>query len=174
MTKETIREQLALAMNLAALTKQVCEKIENELAETADDVLFDVTNGIQSYELTDVDEAMKILDDAWCFVVCDENKDEKLVVPKLELDEALNLTVKVPVNGGNLVIANTEYSNDTKQICLLYEKDGYLIDLAFAEVKAGELAEPDNKDIDLYVYTDPETEEYTKHYRIPYDKILIE
>ena len=61
----------------------------------------------------------------------------------------------------------------------MYEKDGDLIDLALAEVKSGELAEvanlkPDNKDIDLYVFSDPETEDYTDRYRIPYDKILAD
>ena len=50
MTKEAIREHLKLAMNLAELIRQVCEKLESELAETSGDVLFDVLDEIQAYE----------------------------------------------------------------------------------------------------------------------------
>ena len=176
MTKEAIREYLKLAMNLSDLTRQVCEKLESELVESSGDVLFDVLDEIQAYELTDLDEAMKRLDDAWAFVVCNENEEETLHVPELQLDDNMNVTAKVPVDGGKLVLESGLSDYGTKQIGLMYEKDGDLIDLALTEVKSGELAEvaklkPNNKDIDLYVYADPETEDYTNHYRIPYDKI---
>ena len=171
MTKETIREHLKLAMNLAELTRQVCEKLESELAETSEDVLFDVLNEIQAYKLTDLDEAMKRLDDACVFAACNENEENTLQAPELFLGDDLTVVVRIPANG--------ESDYGTKQIDLMYEKDGSLIDLALAEVKSGELAEianqkPDNKDIDLYVFADPETEDYTNRYRIPYDKILAD
>lgn len=179
MTKETIREHLKLAMNLAELTRQVCEKLESELAETSEDVLFDVLNEIQAYKLTDLDEAMKRLDDACVFAACNENEENTLQAPELFLGNDLTVVVRIPANGGNLILANGESDYGTKQIDLMYEKDGSLIDLALAEVKSGELAEianqkPDNKDIDLYVFADPETEDYTNRYRIPYDKILAD
>ena len=179
MTKETIREHLKLAMNLAELTRQVCEKLESELAETSEDVLFDVLDEIQAYELTDLDEAMERLDDACAFTACNEDEEDTLQVPELFFGNDLSVVVRVPANGGNLVLANGESDYETKQIGLMYEKDGDMIDLALAEVKSGELAEvanlkPDNKDIDLYVFSDPETEDYTDRYRIPYDKILAD
>ena len=179
MTKEAIKEHLKLAMNLAELTRQVCEKLESELAETSEDVLFDVLNEIQSYELTDLDEAMERLDDACAFTACNEDEEDTLKAPELLLDDDLSVVVRVPANGGNLVLANGESDYGTKQVSIMYEKDGDLIDLALAEVKSGELAEvanlkPDNKDIDLYVFSDPETEDYTDRYRIPYDKILAD
>ena len=179
MTKETIREHLKLAMNLAELTRQVCEKLESELAETSEDVLFDVLDEIQAYELTDLDEAMERLDDACAFTACNEDEEDTLQAPELFFGNDLSVVVRVPANGGNLVLANGESDYGTKQIGLMYEKDVDMIDLALAEVKSGELAEvanlkPDNKDIDLYVFSDPETEDYTDRYRIPYDKILAD
>lgn len=179
MTKETIREHLKLAMNLVELTRQVCEKLESELAETSEDVLFDVLNEIQAYKLTNLDEAMKRLDDALVFAACNENEENTLQAPELFLGDDLSVVVRIPANGGNLILANGESDYGTKQIGLMYEKDGDMIDLALAEVKSGELAEvanpkPDNKDIDLYVFADPETEDYTDRYRIPYDKILAD
>lgn len=179
MTKEAIREHLKLAMNLAELTRQVCEKLESELAETSGDVLFDVLDEIQAYELTDLDEAMERLDDACAFTACSEDEEDTLQAPELLLGDDLSVVVRVPVNGGKLVLANGESDYGTKQIGLMYEKDGDLIDLALAEVKSGELAEianqePDNKDIDPYVFANPETEDYTNRYHIPYDKILAD
>lgn len=171
MTKETIREHLKLAMNLAELTRQVCEKLESELAETSEDVLFDVLNEIQAYKLTDLDEAMKRLDDACVFAACNENEENTLQAPELFLGDDLTVVVRIPANGGNLILANGESDYGTKQIDLMYEKDGSLIDLALAEIAN---QKPDNKDIDLYVFADPETEDYTNRYRIPYDKILAD
>jgi len=142
-------------------------------------VLFDVLDEIQAYELTDLDEAMERLDDACAFTACSEDEEDTLQAPELLLGDDLSVVVRVPVNGGKLVLANGESDYGTKQIGLMYEKDGDLIDLALAEVKSGELAEianqePDNKDIDLYVFANPETEDYTNRYHIPYDKILAD
>jgi hypothetical protein len=119
MTKEAIREHLKLAMNLAELTRQVCEKLESELAETSGDVLFDVLNEIQAYELTDLDEAMERLDDACAFTACSEDEEDTLQAPELLLGDDLSVVVRVPVNGGKLVLANGESDYGTKQIGLL-------------------------------------------------------
>jgi len=114
MTKEAIREHLKLAMNLAELTRQVCEKLESELAETSGDVLFDVLDEIQAYELTDLDEAMERLDDACAFTACNKDEKDTLQAPELLLGDDLSVVVRVPVNGGNLVLANGESDYGTR------------------------------------------------------------
>ena len=81
-------------------------------------------------------------------------------------------------NGGELVAYTGVSDYDTRQAGILYyDKEGNPLDLALAEVRRGELAvsdgkDPDNEDIDLMVWGDIYSEDYTE--KITFEKEKIE
>lgn len=83
--------------------------------------------------------------------------------------------VSLPVNGGEFVVGIFDV-DEAQQAYIDYKYNDTVIDLALAEVKTGEYAETaglpaDNKDIDLYLYSDPHSEEYQRHVRIAYNDV---
>ena len=74
-------------------------------------------------------------------------------------------------------VADSDYGTYQAGVC--YEKpDGCIIDLAMAEVKQGELAENEglpadgtNKRVDLYVWGNPATEDYTERLELSLDSV---
>lgn len=175
MTKNAIKAKLQLAVNLASLTNKVCDDLCNSL--TPDDYLCDLTDNIRCNERTDVNEIMAELETANYFADADIIEDgPEVPVPELNIENGTNLSIKTPVNGGYLIAETGESDFGTKQACLLYEYNDYQIDLAFAEVRAGELAEianlsADNKDVDLYIYENPYSEDYTSKKTISHTDI---
>lgn len=72
--------------------------------------------------------------------------------------------IRINVNGGTLC-AYAYNCGEAKQVGLSYIPNGEdaPIDLCFAEVKGDELAgKQNNQDIDVYLYEDPYTEDYTR------------
>lgn len=83
--------------------------------------------------------------------------------------------IKLKVNGGTLVAWVQECGKETSQagICYIPDDDTCEIDLCCAEVKGDGLAgKPDNKDIDVYLWGDPYTEDYTEKVSIANKDIM--
>lgn len=178
MTKNKIKADLQIAVNLAKLTKMYCDKLRDNLAPSTDNDISELISKIQSCESTDIDELMTELEEKYFEDAHITEDGPSLCIPEVSIDDIMNLEIKVPVRGGYLVAANGSSDFGTEQVCLMYEKDGYQIDLALAEVKSGELAETvgmpaDNKDVELYVFADTHTEDYTQKNVIKYDDIAV-
>jgi hypothetical protein len=108
-----------------------------------------------------------------------ENGNERPpVTVGLTCDTYLN--IKVPVDGGVLEAFESESDFGIYQVGIVYDcndnVNSAVFDLALAEVKKGELAEnsgldpENNKDIDLYVFGDQTTEDYSEKISLSYDK----
>ena len=82
--------------------------------------------------------------------------------------------IVIKCNGGTL----KAYVNDdgcAKQagVCYIPDGDTVEIDICLAEVKGPELAKtPDNKDIDVYLYADPYSEDWTSSVKIKHEEIM--
>lgn len=86
-------------------------------------------------------------------------------------------TIRLP-DGGSLCAYTNETDEEVRRVGILYRgKDGYGIDLALAEVKRGEIAsavglKKDNDDIDVYLWADPSTDNFTLNCHISHDDII--
>lgn len=174
MTKSKIRRYVTMAVNLSAAAAVLLDEIIDATDEECD-VIFDITDSIRDGSRTDIDEIMSDIEKTGCFDNISE--DGNIPTSEIEIDKNGNICIKQPVNGGKLIAFNSVADYGTGQVGLGYEApDGSVIDLSFAEVKNGELAKvnnlpPDNKDIDIYLYSDVFTEDFTQHNTIKYDDI---
>ena len=174
MTKNRIRHYVTMAVNLSAATAVLLDKI-TDAANKERDAISDITTSIRNGSCTDIDEIMSDIEKTGYFDDMSEGSD--IPASEIEIDSNENICIKQPVNGGKLIAFNSVADYGTGQVGLGYETpDGSVIDLSFAEVKNGELAKvndlpPDNKDIDVYAYSDVFTEDLTQHNTIKYDDI---
>ena len=117
-----------------------------------------------------------------------EDSDETVTpYPQIHFNEGYPRLVEINIEtpaGINLCSYAGESDYDTMQAGITVKspiegKDGKTYfneyDLAMAEIKRGELAEidglkPDNKEISLYTYSDPSSEDYTNKNQIDPDK----
>lgn len=163
----------ALVMLLANLSEQAA-RIREALTSSgeADDGLFDTLNELSDGEIN-AEKAWDEIEDYYE----DDNPDDadSYAVTEIDVDpNSLYTTLKQPVDGGKLVAGICSSDCGTFQEYFGYEdSEGQTIDLAMAEVKRGELAAvhdmaEDNKDVDLYVWSDPATEDYTHSFRLEY------
>lgn len=175
-TKNSIKAKLALAINLAEQCHKLINEVTEVLTQSDDDDLYTTMDAVANLEETDIDELMKELEDKEYFKEAHitENGDE-LPVAAIDVTNPCNVVVKIPVDN-NFLIAAVTAADDNIQASIMHETDGYEIDIAMAEVKRGEIATmdkkpADNKDIDLYSYTDPYSEDYQRKDTIKFDDI---
>jgi hypothetical protein len=182
MTESALRTRIKMAANFAAITKKLCDEICNAITDVPDDSIYDILDKIQSGEMSDVDEIIAALDGDDNYLSDGLDKADKEAdayeqnIPEINVTAGNMIDIKVPVNGGYLVAGNGKSDYGTEQIYLTYECNGYVIDLALAEVKAGELAKienkpADNKDIDVYTYEDAHSEDWTRKFVLEYKDI---
>lgn len=182
-TRQSIKAKLQLMMNFAALAAEIGDSISDTLTETLNDDIFDTLDAIKCGEITADDNGLELLmsemDENGYFENARLEEGEELHVPTLSIDDMMNLIMKIPVSGGQLILSRGQSDDMTEQACIMYqpEKSDYEIDIAFAEVKAGEIVTihnkpADNKDIDLYVFSDPYSEDFTNKYEIKHDDIV--
>lgn len=196
MTKNQIKAELKLAINLAEQCRNVTNDLISSLTESYDDDLFDLMDEISCGNATNVNEIMSRLEGDGYFDDTKITEDgDEIITPVIEISDIVDVTVKIPTNlntitvkdlGSNdtdiqisndyLVASITSTDNATPQVSILFETNDNQIDIAMAEIKHGELAEidgktPGNKDIDLYCYTDPYTEDWQRKDTIKYDEV---
>lgn len=181
MTKNALRAKIQMAVNLAALTQSICNDICDALTASPDDDIYEITNNIQSCERTDVDEVMSQLESDGYFADAHITEDGPVIaVPEITLGSPQTISIKVPVGNNSSLIAGTCVADyNTPQVFIDYEFNDCDINVALAEIKKDELAKAhnlpaDNKDIDVLVWSDPHTEDYTHKCRISFDDIVRE
>lgn len=181
MTKNEIRADLCLAINLAEQLENQLHKIEDELNSGDDTIIGYWFDKICSFEPADIDEIMKDFESADCFKDNGITEDGPAVTgPELSIDDDRNVAIHVPVNGGKLIASNTCMSMGMNQICLeyAYNNNPDTITLATADVASGDYAKrnhipEDNRDVVLQTYTDVYDEDYTSYITI-YFKDIVE
>lgn len=182
MTQKEVMGKLALAVNLAAETKKMLGVIRQELDNqgvTSFDALFDISDRIMSGELSDVDDIMEELEDSGALDDMEEGKE--ILVPTISVDanNLASVEISLPMDDGGRMTAYTSTSDDNtiQTGCIYYDADNFPMDLCMAEVKKGDLAEVkglprDNKDIDLYLWTNPYSEDYTEVRTVSYKDMV--
>lgn len=168
-------------MHLLANLTQQCEELTKDIKDDYEDVLgTKLINALLLSLSSNSDLSKKELNGYDAFANLPKGK--RKTMPKLSITHGGNmLTLSLPTNGGTLeATAATSYIAESDQVSLVYKTpDGDLIDLVFAEVKTGELAKvhglpKNNKQVDMLVWSDPHTENYTHRFEIPYSDLVSE
>lgn len=182
MTKKELEGRLALAVNLAAETKKVLETVRQKLDDqgvTSSDTLFDLSDRIMSGELSDIDDIMEELEDSGS--LDDMEEGEEILIPAISLDanNLASVEISLPIDDGGRMTAytSTPDGHTIQNGCIYYDADNTPMDLCMAEVKKGDWAEVndrfrDNRDIDLYLWSNPYSESYTEVRTVSYKDVI--
>lgn len=112
----------------------------------------------------------KLIDKGWIV-----KNDRHIIVPSLKVFPCNEMAIEVPTKKGVLSIYNDSPDGETVQGCVDFKnnaEDSEICQLVMAEIKGEELAnQKDNADIDLYLYGDPYSEDYTVKEKILYEDI---
>lgn len=171
--KNRIHAQLKMIEQLSDISKEIAKNILKNIP-SADAELISILSHTEALHADKVMEFMKRYN-----YIDDSETDYDITIPEINIHpDTLFCDMTVPVDGGKLSVFNSCSDNNTQQMGIgyLYGEDGDFIDLALTEVKRGELAvidglPEDNKDIDLYVYSDPHDEDYTEKIHIAFNDI---
>ncbi len=173
MTKNEIKARLNLIFSLRNAAFQVGKEIVNSLENDNSDGLYDIMNEV--FEgIYDSPEAVigELKDCGYLNSVTEEGPEQE--VPDFDIRFPYYYSITSPCNGGKMEAYVNEADFNTRQTGVMWKgKDVDLdLDLCCCEVKQGDLAKkPDNKDIDIYVYGDPYTEDWTENVTIKYEDI---
>lgn len=171
-TKQSVKAKLELIGNLYAQIQAIQKTLPKELGAMGPAALNGMQSGLFSgskayhvLELTDVLDGMK------------EGIEFHPPHISINLNDIHDIEVTIPVSDHSNLVAYTSQSDlGTMQVgTMLYEED-YPIDLSLVEIKKGDLAvanglSEDNMDIDLMVWGDPSSEDYTTKQQIKHDDI---
>lgn len=177
-------------MNVTKSKAKILVKLLEELAnqasrirsaltdvEDSDDGLFDTLDEVTNGEI-DAEEAWKEIEEY--YEDDDPDDDDVYEVTEIDVDpNSLYVTLKQPVDGGKLVAGICSSDCGTFQTYSGYENaEGGYVDLTMAEVKRGLLAvannmPEDNKDVEMYVWSDPATEDYTYNFRLEHNDLNV-
>ena len=171
-SKRFILAQLHLLENLAEQFDALKREIADELRLTQQE-----TSSLDLIKSRSCKEAMEMLKGSSIFNASPDGEDVKL--PHISLThqgtvQALNYAV----DGGTLQVYCCMSDYGTRQVGMAYLTPNRVpFDLSLAEVKRGSLAEvhglpANNKDLDLYVWEEPCTEDFTKQIHINHAALL--
>ncbi len=167
MTKNEIKAKLTLAINLAENCKMLLDEVCDKLAPSAEDDIFDICNGIQDCEMTDIDQIMEEIEDAGYFKELNISEGEPVEQVSINIDSLLHITTKVPVNGGGCLEAYTSISDYGPQVGVTYaSNDDNMIDVVMVEQKQskydddGNIIDNSGEDFNIYIWDNPYTEDY--------------
>ena len=107
-------------------------------------------------------------------------KEASEKLPELAVDPQMpdKIEVRMPTPTGNFCVGVCLGEEESPQSWIDFEsKEGGPVNLAFAEVKRGELADEcrhpdDNHDVSLYVWSDPNDESYTHEFNMPIEDLI--
>lgn len=178
-TKMKVLAQLRLLENLAALTKKLNEEIMSEIFTQVDAVeeLQKVAAGKEN-----ADVAFHKMEHHHAFNKLEDGKD--MTYPHIGLntgDQCITVSVSTG-SGHSLEMSARPYNEDNPaRVSIGYsllKNDGTSsqLELAYAEVKKGKLAEKeglqaDNQDIDFYLWTVPADEVRTEKYHLQHMRV---
>ena len=172
-TKNSIKARIKLALSLIKAAKEILSKIIKEIgAEDTDDYLFNWIDSIFEYDRS-VSSTYRELEEGGYLDKIEEGSEVSEFT--VNMIGGIYPEIIIPVDGGEFSVYAAESDYGIYQAGMTYTCKGSLFDLAFAEVKRGEIAKNDglaenNRDVDLYVYGDQSTEDFTEKIRFPYDK----
>lgn len=173
-----MKAKIQLMMSFAQATAKIKELIVNSFAESIDDGIFNLLDAIQVCEESNIDNIMSKIEDYLQDAKLMEG--QPVAVPYVSCGDyiySMEAGVQYP-NGERLAAYVSESDLETFQAgSIFYATDNSPIDLTMAEIKKGELAKvhklpEDNKDIDVYVWSDVNTEDYTKRFSLNHADIL--
>lgn len=177
-----IRQQIDIMINCMNVFRETADDILEylKLNDVNTDAYLDTLEDIADGEITESETAMTelkdILADESDIELLDDDDGEKAV--SFKTIGPSNMEIRTPVDGNTFVawIGASDYNS--KNCGIVYETPDTEFDLAMAEVKKDSLAivhslKPDNKDIDLYVWGDINTEDFTGYIRIPYEATMF-
>jgi len=166
-TRNSIMAKLAFMVSLAAATENMRTQVEKAFADSADDNLISLLDQIEAHTVDIVDVKREIEN-----YFTDEAVEEgdPVPVPYVHVSEFLypfEAGVRYP-SGEKLTAFVSESDDRTYQTgSVFYTSDKTVIDLAMSEIKKGELAlnenlSEDNMDIDIYIWGNPFSEDYSQ------------
>lgn len=180
MTKNEIRADLRLAINLSKQLENQLRKIEGVLKTGDNTVIGYWFNKIRAFGYVDIDKIMKDFESEKCFAnngITNDGPD--VTVPELNINDDRDIAVCIPVNGGKLIASNTCLPMGMNQVCLEYAYDDNpdTVTLATADVASGAYAKTNhipenNRDIVLQTYADVFDEESTSYITIAFEDIV--
>lgn len=175
MTKNEIKADLKLVINLIQESKRLLDNIYNNLEGTSSDI-DEMFVKIQEGEITEISRIMDYLEENECLANMKVGENISPATVKVGYNST-EISVEHSVRGGVLKAYTSESDSKTYQSGILYSIDGNLFDLVMAEVKAGELAKAhklpeDNKDIDVYTWVDPSKEDFTDNFTISHEECI--
>lgn len=176
-TQNSIKAKLALAINLAGTAKNLLDSVCNTLAPSAEDDIFELVNAIQDCERTNIDEIMSDLEKDEYFTNLMDGSEWS--IPCVKVTDWLDVSIEKPANGGTLVAYANDVDKESSQAGVYYRPNGtdVIFDLCCAEVKGEGLAvidgkTADNKDVDVYTYSDIFKEDYTDKFTLKHHDII--
>ncbi len=138
---------------------------------------LDLIDMIKGNNFDNAEEIMEALDRAGVKWGADEKTSIK--APKLTIANDFYLCLTKPVNGGELTtfvpIPDTENNQaGIEYSCRNKDGDSITLDLCVAEVHEYNPSSdnPDNKDIDVYTWSDLSSEDYSEKFSLKYDDII--
>lgn len=186
-TKKMVYAKMRMLQEISQQLKYLEEDILQQIHTDSNAVFGNVTKELQALVAGDrtLDEAFRNMDSCFAFDNMEEGED--VILPSIKIRHGGDMIdVSLATKYGDSVDATICYA-DNYEAGSVQASIGYTInkgktnelpiDLALAEVKRGELAKVnelprDNKDIDIYLWTDPYTNEYTNMYRIKHTDVL--
>ena len=173
MTKASLRKWLIEIHSLAAAAQTLASSILNEIP--LNDASYDALQRLHSGEVENISKFCEnfILDYAATL------EEGKPLIPTIIRATPYYMELSVETGAGKLISSCQRSDDDTPQVSILYENPTNLIDICTAEVKKGSLAvvhekPEDNTDIDVYVWDDVRTEDYTKYFEINAESVSLE
>ena len=165
MTKNEVKEAMITIKSL----RDAIDTIEKSITDEKPELGAVLTKA----RMSSIEKAEKLLDDF------NLEEGEPVIACELKIKPSLPyMELEMPLAENGKLVAYTGISDDdTRQVGIMhYTNDGSPIDLALAEVKKGSLAEvhgydANNEDIDLMIWADPYTEDYTERIRIKQEDI---
>ena len=178
MTENKIKALLTIAKNLAEINEKIRVEILKNLDVTNDDIL----NKLLSINADmSIETIMKYLNDFKHFKNTNIDSGEIIMPPEISLDlNTLMFTIAIDAENNNdkIIISNGSADLPSIQAAITYRyaKTNDEIDIAYAEIKKGEIAKAfslpkNNKNIEVYMFDDPSTESATIAKTINYTEI---
>ena len=184
-TRNLIKAQIKLMKELSRSIDILREEILSELnindlnRKEIESIGFFITSKSRPDMTNVLDNIMDRLDKANALYNIPDGEEVNLPSLKVQyMGQIIEATC--PVGDGKLAATLSAIGtcdNSVQSWASYYAPNGASIDLALAEVKKGELAEcsglsEDNQDIDLYIWRNPFTDDYTDKIQISHSDII--
>lgn len=176
MTQNKVKALLRIMDNLNSVVSNIKSELIESLTPNNEDDLIPLLNDPN----LSGDDVFAYLKENAYFKNAHIEKGGNVSIPELELDTAA-MSMRINLHIDDIVLSAynscADYGSEQISICCNKNHSAYDFDVALAEIKRGELATvhnmpADNKNIDLYVFCNPEQEDYTYKTQMEYDAVM--